>query len=177
MKRHHSYLGLAKTDQGASVALGNFDGVHLGHQSVIALARAAAGELNAPLGVITFEPHPRQFFAPNAAAFRLMNAEARAHRLEKLGILELYEIPFNADLANLSAESFARDVLARGLRIRHLVIGEDFRFGKGRAGDAAMLKSIGPDLGFGVTIAPLVSDTKGDYSSSAIRQALSEGHP
>ena len=177
MKRHHSYLGLAKTDLGASVALGNFDGVHLGHQSVIALARAAAGELNAPLGVITFEPHPRQFFAPNAAAFRLMNAEARAHRLEKLGILELYEIPFNADLANLSAESFARDVLARGFGIRHLVIGEDFRFGKGRAGDAALLKSIGPDLGFGVTIAPLVSDTKGDYSSSAIRQALSEGHP
>lgn len=106
-----------------------------------------------------------------------MNAESRAHRLEKLGVQQLYKIPFNANLANLSAESFARDVLASGLGIRHLVIGEDFRFGKGRSGDANLLKSLGPDLGFGVTIAPLVSDTKGDFSSTAIRQALSNGHP
>ncbi len=177
MKRHQTYIGLTPDNQGASVALGNFDGVHLGHQSVIALARAAGGDLNAPLGVITLEPHPRQYFAPNAPAFRLMNAESRAHRLEKLGINHLYEIPFNAELANLTAESFARDVLAHGLGIRHLVIGEDFRFGKGRTGDAAMLKSMGRDLNFGVTIAPLVSDTKGDYSSTAIRQALTDGHP
>ncbi len=177
MKRHQTFAGLAAGDKGASVALGNFDGVHLGHQSVIALARAASGELNAPLGVITFEPHPRQFFAPNAPAFRLMNAEARTHRLEKLGVDRLYELPFNAGLAGLAAEAFARDVLGAGLGIRHLVIGEDFRFGKGRTGDATLLKTLGRELRFGVTIAPLVSDTRGDYSSTAIRQALTDGHP
>ena len=152
MKRHRAYTGLARADTGASVALGNFDGVHLGHQSVIALARAAAGEIDAPLGVITFEPHPRQYFAPTAPAFRLMNAEARAHRLEKLGMAHLYELPFDAAMAGLSAEAFARAVLAHGLGIRHLVVGEDFRFGKGRAGDAGLLKVLGRDLGFGVTV-------------------------
>lgn len=157
--------------------MGNFDGVHLGHQSVIALARAIAATSDAPLGVITFEPHPRQLFAPDAPAFRLMNEETRAHRINKLGIDTLFEIPFNKDLSQLSAEEFARDVLANGLKVQHVIIGADFRFGKGRQGDAEMLSDLGDQLGFSVTIAPLVSDEKGDYSSSAIREALSTGHP
>ena len=86
MKRFHDYRGLAPADRGAAVAMGNFDGVHLGHQSVLALAHAAAAELEAPFGVVTFEPHPRSFFAPGAPAFRLMTADARARRLEKLGV-------------------------------------------------------------------------------------------
>lgn len=157
--------------------MGNFDGVHLGHQSVIALARAAGGQLDCPLGVITFEPHPRAFFAPDAPAFRLMNAETRAHRLDKLGIDQLYEVPFNASLASMSAEDFVREILTGGLGIRHLVVGADFRFGKGRTGDAALLQKMGQALGFGVTIAPLVSDAQGDFSSTAIRTALTEGRP
>src|SRR5690606_17244547 len=115
-------------------AIGNFDGVHLGHQSVLALARAAAVELGAPFGVVTFEPHPRAFFAPDAPPFRLMSAASRARRLERLGVEQLYQIPFDAALAGLPPEAFARDVLAGGLGIRHLVAGADFRFGKGRAG-------------------------------------------
>ena len=157
--------------------MGNFDGVHLGHQSVIALARAIAATSDSKLGVITFEPHPRQLFAPDAPAFRLMNEETRAHRINKLGIDTLFELPFNIELSKLSAEEFARDVLAKGLNIQHVVIGADFRFGKGRQGDAELLGELGEELGFGVTVAPLVSDEKGDYSSSAIREALSTGHP
>lgn len=157
--------------------MGNFDGVHLGHQSVIALAHAAAAEINAPLGVITFEPHPRTFFAPDAPPFRLMNAEARAHRLAKLGVAELYELPFNAALAGLSAEAFVTDILRDALGIRHLVVGADFRFGKGRTGDADLLRALGAQNGFGVTIAPLVSDSGTDLSSTAIRDALTEGRP
>lgn len=177
MKIHRSYNALATADQGAAVAIGNFDGVHLGHQSVIALARAAAAELSAPLGVLTFEPHPRSFFAPEAPSFRLMNAVARAHRLEKMDIGHLYELPFNDDLASLTAEEFIERVLVWGLAVRHVVVGADFRFGNGRTGDAALLEQMGRDNGYGVTVAPLISDAKGDFSSTAIRDALSAGHP
>ena len=177
MKRTHDYRGLGPDDRGAAVAMGNFDGVHLGHQSVLALAHAAAARLGAPFGVVTFEPHPRAFFAPAAPAFRLMTAEARAHRLDKLGVERLYELPFDAALAGLSPEAFAGDVLARGLGVAHVVVGSDFRFGKGRAGDTAVLAALGRDLGFGVTVAPVVCDEQGDFSSSAIRAALAEGRP
>ena len=177
MRRISDHRGLAPSDRGAAAAIGNFDGVHLGHQSVIALARAAAAEIDAPLGVVTFEPHPRAFFAPDGPDFRLMNAEARAHRLEKLGVERLYELPFDAALAALDAETFLREVVSGGLGIRHLVAGADFRFGKGRGGDAGLLRRLGPELGFGVTVAPLVTDAAGDYSSTAIREALTEGRP
>lgn len=177
MQIFKSYTDIPTDCQGAVVAMGNFDGVHLGHQSVIALARAAAATTNAPLGIITFEPHPRQLFAPDAPAFRLMNAETRSHRINKLGIDALFEIPFNPDLSKLTAEEFAGDVLTNGIHVKHVVIGADFRFGKGREGDADMLCSLGQKLGFDVTVAPLVSDERGDYSSTAIRDALSTGHP
>jgi riboflavin kinase/FMN adenylyltransferase len=177
MKRFSDFRGLAAGDRGAAVAMGNFDGVHLGHQSVLALAHAAAAELDAPFGVVTFEPHPRAFFAPDAPPFRLMTADARARRLEKLGVEVLYELPFGAALAGLSPEAFAAEVLSAGLGVRHVVVGADFRFGKGRAGDVAALRALGARLGFGVTAAPLVSDANGDYSSTAIRAALAEGRP
>jgi len=177
MRRHQNYRTLTTADKGAAVAIGNFDGVHLGHQSVIALARAAAAELSAPLGVITFEPHPRQVFAPEAPPFRLMNADTKAHRLEKLGIAQLYELTFDTDLAALSADAFIEQVLVWGLGISHLVVGEDFRFGKGRKGDIDHLRAAGKQHGFGVTIAPLVTDAQGDFSSTAIREALTAGRP
>ncbi len=173
MKRHYNFSTIPTADKGAAVAIGNFDGVHLGHQSVIALARAAAVQLQAPLGIVTFEPHPRAFFAPDAPTFRLMNANAKATRLEKLGINHLYEIPFNAELAGLTAEAFIEQVLVWGLGVRHVVVGADFRFGKGRTGSVETLQA----ADFGVTVAPLVSDAKGDYSSTAIREALSAGKP
>ncbi len=173
MKVHHTWHGLDAADRGASVAMGNFDGVHLGHQSVIDLAR----QTDAPLGVVTFEPHPRQVFAPEAPPFRLMNAEARANRLARLGVAQLYELPFDAALAGLNPEGFARDVLADGLGVRHVVVGADFCFGKGRAGKAADLVALGQALGFAVTVAPLVKADGVEISSTAIRAALAEGRP
>ncbi len=162
-------------DRGAAVAIGNFDGVHLGHQSVIALARDAAPD--APLGVLTFEPHPRSYFAPDSAPFRLMGSDARAHRLEKLGVKRLYELPFNEALASLTPEAFARRVIVDGLGLSHVVVGADFCFGKGRAGTAKDMQRFGREMGFGVTIAPLMSHETQTVSSTAIRAALSDGRP
>lgn len=162
-------------DRGATVAIGNFDGVHLGHQSVIELAREAAPD--APLGVMTFEPHPREYFAPDAPPFRLMRAETRAHRLEKLGVERLYELNFNTALSSLTPEEFARDVIFEGLGLAHVVVGADFCFGKGRAGNAEDLQRFGGQYGFGVTIAPLMEYSEHAVSSTAIRNALSEGRP
>lgn len=151
--------------------MGNFDGVHLGHQSVLDLARG-----DAPLGVVTFEPHPREYFAPGVP-FRLMNAESRANRLAKLDVQHLYELPFDAALAGLTPQEFARDVLAHGLGIAHVVVGADFCFGNGRKGTSADLQALGIVHGFRTTIAPLIRADGVEISSTAIRRALSDGRP
>ncbi|WP_149588416.1 bifunctional riboflavin kinase/FAD synthetase [Tabrizicola flagellatus] len=172
MQIHQDFQWLDPAARGTSCAMGNFDGVHLGHQSVIDLARGRG-----PLGIVTFEPHPRQVFAPEAPPFRLMNAEARANRLAKLGVQHLFQLPFNRALAALTPEEFARDVLAKGLGISHVVVGADFCFGKGRAGTARDLAALGDRFGFDTTIAPLVQIAGREVSSTAIREALSEGRP
>lgn len=169
--RDHQYSVLS--DKGASVAIGNFDGVHRGHQHVLNLAK----RLNVPLGVITFEPHPREVFSPDAPPFRLMNAEARANRLRKLGVDLLVELPFDAQLSGLTDEAFVRDVLVGNLGISHAVVGADFCFGKGRTGTAEGLRTMGADLGFDVTIAALLEGDGGAVSSTAIRGALTDGCP
>ena len=170
-------LYLDPNDRGAAVAIGNFDGVHLGHRAVIDIARRAAQAVNAPLGVMTFEPHPRQFFAPDAAPFRLMSADAKAHRLAKLGVEKLFELPFNAGLAALSPRDFAKVILQERLGLSHVVIGQDFCFGKGRVGTALDLVRYGADYGFGVTVADMVELPQGEVSSTAIRSAISQGRP
>ncbi|WP_375552959.1 bifunctional riboflavin kinase/FAD synthetase [Roseovarius mucosus] len=177
MRIIRDYTYVTDADRGASVAIGNFDGVHIGHRSVIELARAAGERIGAPLGILTFEPHPREYFAPDAPPFRLMGREARAHRLEKLGVERLYEIKFNAGLAALSPRAFAENVIRDGLGLKHVVVGLDFCFGKGRAGNAAILQEFGREMGFGVTIATLLEGESGQVSSTAIRAALSEGAP
>jgi len=177
MRIIRDYTFVEPSDRGASVAIGNFDGVHLGHQAVIDIARSAGAAVGAPLGILTFEPHPREYFAPNAPPFRLMSREARAHRLEKLGVERLYELNFNAALSALTPKEFAQNVIVDGLGLKHIVVGADFCFGKGRAGNAADLVQFGKDLGFGVTIANLLKGQTGEVSSTAIRQALSDGRP
>ena len=172
LRDYHNVNG---PDRGASAAIGNFDGVHLGHRSVIDLARTACTD--APLGIVTFEPHPREFFAPDAPPFRLMGTEARAHQLEKIGVEKLYELPFDAKLASLTPHAFAQDVIKDGLGLRHVVIGADFKFGKARAGDAEALQAFGAEMGFGVTVAPLMAQGPETVSSTAIRNALSDGKP
>ena len=173
MKIIRDYQFVEPGDRGASAAIGNFDGVHLGHRSVIELARAAAPD--APRGVMTFEPHPRVYFAPDAPPFRLMSRAARASRLAKLGVEFLYELPFNAGLAGLSPEEFAARVIRDGLGLAHVVVGADFCFGHKRAGSAADLVAFGAGMGFGVTIAPLIEKGAATVSSTAIREALSAG--
>jgi riboflavin kinase/FMN adenylyltransferase len=175
MRIIRDYQFVRPEDRGATAAIGNFDGVHIGHQAVIDIARSAAPD--APLGIVTFEPHPREFFAKDAPPFRLMNAEAKAHRLEKLGVERLYQLNFNPTLSGLTAEEFARDVIAKGLGLAHVVVGADFCFGKGRAGNADMLREFGAKYGFGVTIANLVTQDTAQVSSTNIRTALSEGRP
>lgn len=177
MRIIRDYTFVDKSSRGASAAIGNFDGVHIGHQSVIDIARQAGAKIGAPLGVLTFEPHPREFFAPDAPPFRLMSSAARASRLAKLGVERLYEINFNAGLSALTPEQFARQVIAEGLGLRHIVVGADFCFGAGRAGTAADLQRFGAEMGFGVSIATLLAGQSGEVSSTAIRAALSDGHP
>ncbi|QLL43444.1 bifunctional riboflavin kinase/FAD synthetase [Sulfitobacter pontiacus] len=169
------YQFVSASDQGATAAIGNFDGVHLGHRSVIDMARAALPD--APLGVVTFEPHPREYFAPDAPPFRLMGAEARAHQLQKIGVDKLYELGFDAALSGLSPRAFAQEVIVDGLGLRHVVVGADFRFGKARAGTAEQLQAFGAEMGFGVTVAPLMAKGPDTVSSTAIRNALTEARP
>ena len=177
MRRLRSLSEMTPDLSGASAAIGNFDGVHRGHQAVIALAREAGRRTGAPLGLVTFEPHPRQWFAPDAPPFRLMSADAKAHRLEKLGVDLLVEVPFDAFLAALTPEAFVREVLDRGLGLGHVVVGGDFRFGRARAGTAETLRALGEAAGIAVTVAPMVSADAEEVSSTAIRRALSEGRP
>ncbi|MEM6304342.1 MAG: bifunctional riboflavin kinase/FAD synthetase [Pseudomonadota bacterium] len=175
MRIVRDYQFVDNADRGATAAIGNFDGVHKGHLSVIDLARTA--EPNQPLGIVTFEPHPREYFAPAAPPFRLMSAEARAHRLQRVGVDVLYELQFDAGLSSLTPRDFARDVLHNGLGLCHVVVGADFCFGKGRKGTAEDLIAFGREFGFGVTIAPLMARADQTVSSTAIRAALTAGDP
>lgn len=171
-----SWHGLTPDQRGAAVAIGAFDGVHRGHQAVIDLARRAAQDLNVPLGVVSFAPHPRRYFAPEAAPFGLMTPDQMAAVLEAMGVERLYLLPFDADMAALSDDEFARRVLAQGLGIRHAAVGFDFTFGKGRSGSPQALLAYGRDLGFGVSMVERLDDADGlKLSSSAVREALKAG--
>jgi len=162
--------------KGAAVAIGAFDGVHRGHQAVIANARDAAKRLGAPLGVVSFDPHPRRWFQPDAAPFRLMTADQMARALAPLGVDALYLLPFDAGMAAMSDEAFAREVLANGLGIRHAAVGFDFTYGKGRTGSPEGLRRHGESLGFTVGLTDRVDDPDGlKLSSSAVREALKAG--
>ncbi len=165
---------IGETARGAAIALGNFDGVHLGHQAVIASAHAAARAFNAPLGAAVFTPHPRRFFQPDAAPFHLQTPAQRARALAVCGVAHLFEIGFDAALARTSDEDFARLVLHERLGVAHVSVGADFRFGRGRTGDVARLQTYGAALGFSVeAIAPVGDGER--VSSTAIRAALTAG--
>lgn len=162
--------------QGGLLAIGNFDGVHLGHQAVIKAARAQADALGCPLGVMLFDPHPRQFFAPDAPNFRLTRLATRARLMGDIGVDFVLALPFDADMAACTAEDFIAQILYDKLGIRGVAIGHDFRFGKDRRGDLTMLEDFGAQHGFSVvmTEALMRPDNDTPYSSSAIRAALQE---
>ncbi len=162
--------------RGAAVAVGAFDGVHRGHQAVIASAREAARHLGVPLGVVSFDPHPRRLFQPDAAPFRLMTPDQMARALEPLGVERLYLIPFDAEMAAMSDEEFARRVLFQGLGIAHAAVGFDFTYGKGRSGSPEGLRRHGEQMAFSVSVSERRDDASGlKLSSSAVREALKAG--
>lgn len=167
------YRDVPETARGFSVALGNFDGVHAGHRAVIEGAVSGEG----PLGIATFEPPPRAFFRPDDPPFRIYRPARRNARLAELGAKAIFELPFNADMAAMTDEAFARDVLKDGIGAAHVTVGFDFRFGRGRMGDAARLSSLGRALGFGVTIIEKIEALGAKASSTAIREALIAGAP
>ncbi len=178
LKVIHDWRGLEPEWKGAAVALGNFDGVHRGHQRVIADAALAAGRLHAPLAAITFSPHPFRALHADKAPFLLMTIDQQARALESLGVDRLYILAFDAEMAAMSDEAFGKAVLAEGLGARHVAAGFDITFGKGRTGDPESLARYGERYGFSVSIAGQVKDEAGrKISSSAIRQALQAGEP
>ena len=177
MKTYQTYSGLSKTEKGAVIALGNFDGLHRGHQAVITQAKSIANDLGAPLGIGLFRPHPRKFFKPGTPPFRLMSPTIRASIMESLGVDVLYEIPFDNDLREMDDVQFVEDVLHQGLGIAHVVVGEDYGFGKNRCGNVDTLKTLCAERSIGVTpIKPLgLHQLYGKYGSTEIRKALQDG--
>jgi riboflavin kinase / FMN adenylyltransferase len=164
--------------RGAVVVIGNFDGVHRGHQALIAAARRHADARNAPLAVLAFEPHPQEFFHPHAASFRLTPFRAKSHLLAELGVDVMYALAFDAEMATKTAQEFVLDVLVKGLGVGCVVVGADFQFGKGRAGNTAVLAYMGEMEGFGVDIfEPVTTDVHEKISSTRIREMLKAGRP
>ena len=173
--RHLGHLPRGVT--GSVVAWGNFDGFHRGHQAVVQRTAAIAEQLGAPLAVMTTEPHPSQFFRPDTPSFRLMSLRSKAQALETFGVDVLFVLPFDAALAGTPAEEFVRDVLVGQLKARHVVTGYDQRFGKGRGGDADLLRRMGAEAGFGVTVVEPLEIGGEVYSSSRVREHLRAGDP
>lgn len=175
MRVHAAATALPDDAKGAAIALGNFDGVHLGHQAVIASARDAARALGAPLGVAVFSPHPRRVFQPDAPPFRLQTNAQRARALNALGVDHLYEIAFTPETARLTDEAFARDVLQHHIGAQHVSVGADFRYGAGRMGDADSLARHGVHCGFSVDAVSPLAESEEKYSSTGIRRAIIAG--
>jgi len=169
------WRGLPAALRGAAVALGNFDGVHLGHAHVLRAIHAARP--GAKLAVLTFEPHPRELFRPEDPPFRLTLSAERAAALAALGVQIVYEMPFDRDFSLLSAEAFVDDVLHGGVGAAHLACGPDFAFGHRRGGDIAFLAGRAEALGIGLTVLPPLADAQGPISSTRIRRLLQDGYP
>jgi riboflavin kinase/FMN adenylyltransferase len=161
--------------RGAVLAIGNFDGVHRGHQALIAAAIGEARRQGRPAGAMVFEPHPREFFQPDKPHFRLTPLPRKLALLERLGLDVVVVVRFDAALAGLAADDFVAGVLVQALGVGHVVIGYDFRFGKGRAGDPEMLRRAAARHGFGVTVVAQVAEAGEVFSSSAVRAELAQG--
>jgi riboflavin kinase/FMN adenylyltransferase len=161
--------------KGGAVALGNFDGVHRGHQALLACTAEKAAALKAPLVALTFEPHPRRFFVADTGPFRLTLPPAKTRLLGQYGVQAILAQHFDEAFAALSADAFVDDVLLNGLGARHVVCGYDFTFGARRGGNVEKLRKMGEKRGFGVTILDPVMREGEIYSSTRIREALRAG--
>jgi riboflavin kinase/FMN adenylyltransferase len=157
------------------LAIGNFDGLHLGHRALLARLTAKARELGLPSAVMTFEPHPRELFSPDQAPVRLTSLREKLGLIEACGVDRVYVCHFNLKLAALGADEFIERLLVQGLAVRHIIIGDDFRFGRGRGGDFATLQQAGSAHGFGVEAMHTIDLDGERVSSSAVREALAAG--
>ena len=193
MKDFYTLQTMPPEARGGVVVIGKFDGVHKGHQSVIETARAKADALAAdikqqkkhktkpasiPLIVLIFDPHPRQFFDPNAPSLQLTRLTRRAQLLKSIGADFIIVLQFDEALANMAADDFISDILCRQLAVKAVCVGQDFRFGKARSGTTAQLKAKGKELGFELVLLDIVKPdipNARPYSSTAIRAYLSQG--
>jgi riboflavin kinase / FMN adenylyltransferase len=160
---------------GSAVAIGNFDGVHLGHQALLRQAKAWGREHRRAALLLTFEPHPRQYFRPSEPLFRLTIPTLKAERVAGAGLDAMVSWPFDATLAALSAEAFCTDVLRGALGAAHVITGEDFRFGNGRDGDAGALARFGLQHGFSTEVVAPVALAGTPVSSTRIRDLIAAG--
>lgn len=170
------FRGIPRRSLEASVlTIGNFDGVHLGHQALLRMLVSKARALGLPAVVLTFEPHPREYFTPSAAPVRLASLREKLLLLTAAGVDRVYVCRFDARLAAVSAEAFIDELLVAGLGVRHLIIGDDFRFGSRRRGDFELLTEVGARRGFAVEAMPTLEQDTLRVSSSAVRAALAQG--
>jgi len=165
---HHSQLGSALT-------IGNFDGLHRGHQAVLRHLQQRAAEQQLATTVMTFEPTAQEYFSPRTAPARLQRLRDKLAMLQELEVNQTHCLRFNQELAELSADAFVRQILVEGLDVRYLVVGDDFRFGKDRRGDFAFLQQAGQRYGFEVVSTRTFLEGEDRVSSTRIRQALAEG--
>ncbi len=169
---HNMRINVDENRQGCVLTIGNFDGVHLGHQQVILALVEKARELNCEAAVLVFEPQPQELFSPETAPARLCRLRDKYALLKNLGVDRLICINFNKKFASLNAEIFIKDLLVKRLAIKHLIVGDDFRFGKNRQGNFSMLEAAGQQLGFSVTDTASHKLAGCRVSSTAIRQLL-----
>ncbi len=178
MRIFRHFEALPAEARGAAAAIGNFDGVHRGHQAVIAEAGHIARAAAVPLAVLTFEPHPRGFFRPDAEPFRLTPFRTKAHHIEELGVDYMIVLHFDGEFSLLTATDFIRKVLVEGLGVHHVVSGYDFVFGHRRQGDCELLLRMGREQGFGYSCVRAVKNGDGQiYSSTGVRDCLEAADP
>jgi riboflavin kinase/FMN adenylyltransferase len=178
MRIFRHVAGLPDFVRDTSVAIGNFDGVHLGHQAVIREAAAHAEKLGTTLSVITFDPHPRRFFRPEDPPFQLTPLRSKVRRFEDVGVDQLLVVHFDAETSQLTHEQFVDTFISGGFHAKHVSVGYDFVFGVGRIGNGDYLRERAAQDGFGVSIIEPVKDqSQTVYSSTNIRNCLRDGNP
>ncbi|MDQ7989267.1 MAG: bifunctional riboflavin kinase/FAD synthetase [Candidatus Dactylopiibacterium sp.] len=165
----------ARLSEPCVLTIGNFDGVHLGHKALLRQLRRVASRTGLPATVLCFEPHPREFFAPESAPPRLCSMWRKMALLQEAGVDQVCMQRFDAAFAGLDADAFVRQVLVDGLQVRHLIVGDDFRFGRARSGDFLALKQAGERHGFTVEAMGTLEADGERVSSSAVREALQAG--
>ena len=176
MITHKGINNITDDAQGCVLIIGNFDGVHLGHRALIERGREIAKKNNAPLAVMTFDPHPKIFFKSDVNHFSLTSLEMKENLLSVEKIDHLFVVEFNKEFSQISSEDFINEILIKSLKVSHIIVGEDFSFGSKRSGNIKMLKKTSDNGAFGLTIVNPIKNADGlIYSSTVIRKLLRDG--